>query len=466
MRYTWAIAFLFLALALPTIAAAPASSRPPDVVLITVDTLRADHLSSYGYYLQTSPYIDGLAAEGVRFERDYTAIPLTGPSHLALLTGHYPQEIGVRRNGVAPPSNMKITSLPQILGKHGYRRAAFVSAWPLSGHLTHLDRWFDHYDETMNRTYQLFNSSRYAEDVTPLAIKWLRNHAAGKKPFFLWVHYFDPHSPYIGRSYFQPKRRKGVAAPPTAPWPNGDVPDRVRDYDSEIYYTDHYIGEILNELTRLGLKDSTLVVFTGDHGESLGEHDYVGHGRHLYENIVHVPLIFRLPGKLMAGKVVHTPVSSIDVAPTILDIALGDTWYKGSDPAALFTGKSLAQALVAPGEPPERRIYYVTFAGKKGFMPTWFSKVWIHEDKLPLAFGHDDGTFKVVWRPEDELLRTADISKDPFELHTQKLKLNGPKYKVETTAMTRWFALTAGRTGEERLSAHDREVLKSLGYAQ
>ena len=302
--------------------AASPSVKPPNVLLITVDTLRADHLSSYGYPILTSPYIDGLAAEGVRFASNYTAIPLTGPSHLTMLTGRYPQEMGVLRNGVSPSSKAAIAPLPEILKKSGYLRAAFVSGWPLTSHLTHLDRWFDHFDEELGRRYQLFNSSRYAEDVNPPVLKWLRTHGKGKKPFFLWVHYFDPHSPYLDREYFHPKPRAGAGTLPQAS-NDQDTAERIRDYDSEIYYTDHYIGQVLDEVDRLGLKDSTLVVFTADHGESLGEHGYVGHGRHLYEGIVHTPFIMRLPGKIPAGRVIRTPVSAVDLTPTILDTVLG-----------------------------------------------------------------------------------------------------------------------------------------------
>lgn len=455
---------LAFVVALPAGAASPKSSRPPNILFITVDTLRADHLSCYGYYRKTSPYIDGLAAEGTRFAHDYTVIPLTGPSHFALLTGRYPQEIGVRRNGVAPPSNMKLVSLPQVLHHHGYRRGAFISAWPLASHLTHMDRWFDHYDEVLTRKYQLFNSSRYAEDVTPRALNWLRQHAKGKKPFFLWVHYFDPHSPYIFRDGYQPQRINSIAPPPM-PWKDGGMPDRIRSYDSEIYYADHYIGQLLNALDQLGVRDSTLVVLTGDHGESLGEHGYVGHGRHLYDDILHVPLIFRLPGKVIAGKVVNTPVSSIDVAPTILDIALGD-WTKGNSSVPFFSGKSLAAAVTGPSQLDERRTYYVTFAGKKGYMPTWFSWLWVENQDLPLSFGHADGNHKIVWRPEDKLLRIENLAQDPLERHPQIVKPGSAQYKVATAEMKRWFTVTDGRTSPEKLSAHDREVLKSLGYVQ
>jgi arylsulfatase A-like enzyme len=249
MRNVLVASALMFITAWPTSAA---SGKPPNVLLITVDTLRADHLSSYGYPIVTSPYIDSLAAEGVRFAKSYTAIPLTGPAHLSILTGRFPQELGVLRNGVSPSSKAAIVPMPDVLRKNGYRTAAFVSGWPLTSHLTHLDRWFDHFDEEMGRRYQLFNSSRYAEDVNPPVLKWLRAHGNKGKPFFLWVHYFDPHSPYLRRDFFQPKPRSGTEANSGSPQ-DEETAERIRDYDSEIYYTDHHIGELLNEMNRTRL---------------------------------------------------------------------------------------------------------------------------------------------------------------------------------------------------------------------
>jgi arylsulfatase A-like enzyme len=451
--------------ALSAFAAPPKEAQPPNVLLITVDTLRADHLSSYGYYRQTSPYIDKLAAEGVRFENAYTAIPLTGPSHLALFTGRYPHSLGVRRNGVAIPDEAKVVSLPQILKKHGYRTGAFVSAWPLTARLTHLDRWFNHFDEDLPRRYQLFNSSRYAEDVTPRALKWLRERAAKKtKPFFLWVHYFDPHSPYDFRESFQPPLRAG-AKPARSSSGDEEMDERIRAYDSEIYYMDHYIGQLLGALDTLRVKDSTLVVLAADHGESLGEHDYVGHGRHLFENIVEIPLLFRLPGKVTAGKVIRTPVSTIDLAPSILDLTLGNTLQYKKSPK-VFSGKSLAASLTGPGEPEERRIYYVTFDGKKGFMPNWFSSLWVSDRELPLSLGYTVGRMKTVWLPAENKLRIHNVAQDPLETKGRILDPGRPGFRTETVSLKRWFSATDGQTVDEKLSAHDLEVLKSLGYAQ
>ena len=318
----------------------PADS-PPNLVLITVDTLRADHLSCYGYHLATSPNIDQLASEGVRFERAYSPIPLTGPSHISLFTSRFPQEHGARINGVAVAEDSKWLFLPQILRKFGYRNAAFVSAWTLTDRLTQLGQWFDTYDQDLTRSHQVFHSSRFAEDVTPPAIEWLRGNR--HRPFFLWVHYFDPHSPYHPREEFASPKRNGHPGN-SADWADKEAQERINKYDSEVGYVDHHIGKLLAELDDLELRDSTIVALTADHGESLGEHGYVGHGRRLFKGIVHIPLILRYPGTIPAGRVIPQAASLLDLTPTVLELALGKG--KAATLPVSFAGRSSASAVV------------------------------------------------------------------------------------------------------------------------
>lgn len=439
-------------------------SSLPNVLVITVDTLQASHLSCYGYSRKTSPYIDGLAREGARFSRAYTAIPLTGPSHISLFTGRYPQETGVRRNGVAPADNRAIVTLPQILRSHGYQTGAFISAWPLLGRLTHLDRYFGSYDETLTRTYQIFNSSRYAEDVTPPALKWLHKHANRKKPFFLWVHYFDPHEPYIFRPGFEPAKIDGVASNEPAQPP--DVRERVRSYDSEIYYTDHHIGKLLQALDDMHISDSTIVVLVGDHGESLGRHGYVGHGRHVYESIIHVPFIVRYPGHVKAGQVFDTPVSLIDVTPTIVDLTVKNVAAAKKKAPVVFSGRSLATSLEEGEHPTDRWIYYVTFPGKKGYAPQWLSWLWVKDEELPLRLGRIDHFSKMTWDPDGKKLSLYDLRSDPREDHPRVIADSTQTYQADTSELKKWFTRTETRAQEQTLSAHDKEVLKSLGYVQ
>jgi arylsulfatase A-like enzyme len=450
------VAALFV-FAAPAIFAA--ALQPPNVVLITVDTLRADHLSCYGYAWATSPNIDQLAREGTRFERAYTMIPLTGPAHLALFTSLYPQELGVRRNGVAIPGDRHLKSLPQILRGKGYRAAAFVSGWPLTDRLTHLGRWFDHFDEDLNRSYQLFNSSRWAEDVTPRAIQWLQQHMGKGKPVFLWVHYFDPHSPYDLRSGFESLRRAPAGLPVHIA--DEDMRERVRNYDTEIAYMDWHLGKLMRTVRELGHGRSTLTILTADHGESLGEHDYVGHGRELFENIVQVPLIFHMPGHIRAGQAISTPVSLLDIAPTIAGLTLPKPPER-----VRFSGRTLEQALTT-GEPlPEVPVYYATFPGKKGVMPNWFSWLWVSDEQLPSQFGYLESGRKVIWSPDDRKLAIYDMARDPREMHPRRISDGNQTYAANTTRLESWFKSTESRAGQETASQRDLDVLKTLGYTQ
>jgi len=462
MRITWLI--LAAALGGSCLWAAPTDAPLPNVLLISIDTLRADHLSCYGYARRTSPYIDGLAQEGTRFSRAYTVIPLTGPAHLSLFTSRYPQENGVRRNGVALPDNRAIVTLPQILRGHGYQTGAFVSSWPLLGRLTHLNRYFDSYDEHLTRTYQLFNSSRYAEDVTPRALKWLHKHANKKKPFFLWVHYFDPHEPYLFRAGFDPADVD--KAHPYQPPKDDGMRERMRNYDSEIYYTDHSIGKLLAALDAMHIKDSTMVVLVADHGESLGQHGYVGHGRHLFEGIIHIPFIVRYPGHVKAGQVIDTPVSIIDVTPTIVDLTVKNVEAAKEKVPVVFSGRSLASSLKDGGQPTDRRIYYVTFPGKKGYAPQWLSWMWVQNEELPSHFGRIDDFSKAIWDPGNKKLSLYNLRSDPHELHARILTASNSTYEADTSALKKWFSRTETRATEQKLSPHDEEVLKSLGYVQ
>jgi arylsulfatase A-like enzyme len=457
------LALAFLTVLCPPRALGDGSPGHPNVVLITIDTLRVDHLSCYGYAWKTSPYIDQLAAQGTRFTRSYTAIPLTGPAHLSLFTSRYPQEHGARRNGLAIAGDRPLPAFPQILRANGFRTAAFVSAWPLTHRLTNLGAWFDHYDENLTRRYQLFNSSRWAEDVTPPAIEWLKQNGRTGKPFFLWIHYFDPHAPYDFRKYFADIPKAGASSPSVIA--DRGMRERIRNYDTEIAYTDWHLGKVLAAIEELDLTKSTLVVLTADHGESLGEHDYVGHGRHLYENIIQTPLIVRFPGKVKAGHVVRTPVSILDIGPTILELALGDVFIKAK--AALsFVGRSLAPVLTTGETLSERRIYNVTFPGKKGSAPGWLSWLWVSDGELPLRFGYVEGSSKLIWSPEDRSLAAYNVTQDPHEAHPKMFSAATRNYKDATKRLTSWFLRTESRAAEKQLSKRDLEVLKSLGYVQ
>ncbi len=435
----------------------------PHVVMITVDTLRADHLSSYGYHLKTSPRIDRLASEGVRFDRAHAAIPMTGPSHFSMFTGRYPQEHGARINGVAIPDDSKWLTIPQVLRKFGYSSAAFVSAWPLIGRLTHFDDKFDHFDDDLDRSYQLLHSMRWAEDVTPKAISWLDEYKDDKN-IFMWVHYFDPHEPYNLRDDFANPEQLGAPSEAVSRY-SKEVAERVRKYDSEIGYADKHIGKLLDRLDDHGLTDNTLVVLVADHGEGLGEHGFVGHGRWLTESVVHVPWIMKLPGTIDAGTTIEQNVSALDLAPTILDLTVPE-YRKQSEISVAFAGRSQLKAIREGATPTQRTVRYVSFAGKKGLAPGWLSWMWINNGGLPLKMGKVEGTMKTVWTPGDEKFRVHDLAKDPFEFEPVELTPDDRKYKFEMAAFERWYESTDLEETEAKLSKRDSEILESLGYLQ
>ena len=433
----------------------------PHVVLITVDTLRADHLSCYGYHLRTSPTMDKLAEDGVRFDRAYTPIPMTGPSHFSMFTGRYPQEHGARINGVSLPDNSKWLTIPQVLRRFGYTSGAFVSAWPLVGRLTQLHRSFDHYDEELERQYQVFHSMRWAEDVTLPALRWLDDNK-DKDKLFMWVHYFDPHEPYNLREEFADPEQIHDPAPATAEY-SEEIKNRILRYDSEIGYADSHIRRLLDRIDQLGMRDNTLVALLSDHGEGLGEHGFVGHGRWLFESTVRVPWIMRLPGAIKPGSVVAESVSLLDLAPTLLDLAVPE-FRNETQVSISYAGRSQVAAIAKRSSPESRQIRFVSFEGKKGFIPKWISWAWKPNSGLPFRIGKLEGRMKAVWTPDEKRFDFFDLSRDPRELQPETLTGADRRYSFERDAFQRWFDTTNLAESESRLTERDAKILESLGY--
>ena len=282
---------------------APAS--PPNVVLITVDTLRADRLGCYGYQAARTPNIDRLATEGVRVEHAIAPAPITLPSHTSILTGLEPPAHGVRDNATYRVPDAAET-LAERLKAEGYQTQAFVSAEVLHRRFN-LNQGFDGYDDELwseAKPASFMARERSGERTMDLVLQWLGARSlpsAGGAPFFLWVHLFDPHDPY---------------SPPEA-----DAKASPTLYDGEIASVDRQIGRLLETLEQGKVLDDTILVFTSDHGESLGEHEEGTHAIFIYESTVRVPLIFRYPRKLPSGKVYGGSARSVDIMPTILALA-------------------------------------------------------------------------------------------------------------------------------------------------
>lgn len=314
---------------------ATAAAERPSVLLITVDTLRADHVSAYGYQRETTPRLDRLIEQGVRFTQARTEEPLTGPALVTMLTSLAPHQHGASRNGLAMREGLP--SWPKALGRRGYRTAAVVANWTLRDELTGLAEHFEEYREvlTENRWFGLFKEEAGADDVSDAAIEWLEEHVdeEPERPLLLWAHYVDPHAPYELHDGFL--ERLGLAG-------RGELDKRDR-YDTEIAFTDHEIGRLLDAVGELDRARDWLIVFAADHGESLGEHGYWGHGRHTYDATLHIPLAVVWPGVLQPGTL-EAPAMLGDLGPTVLSLV-------GEDGAEHFHGYDWAAVLRGDAEP-------------------------------------------------------------------------------------------------------------------
>jgi len=296
--------FFLLAAILFAGCSASVPAQQPNIILITIDTTRADRMGFLGSQKGLTPHLDALAREGAVFTRAYAQAPTTTVSHASLLTGSYPLYHTVDGFGVPLPAS--VPTLPDLLRQRGYRTGAFVGAMildPVNGLAPGFDRGFDKYDAGYRvrapREARYGTLERRAADVVARAIQWLS--AASPKPFFLWVHVFDPHEPYDPPEPFRAK----FADP----------------YDAEIAYADDALGKLLAELKARKLWDNSLVAVMADHGESLGEHGERSHGVFLYDSTIHVPLAIKFPGGRFAGKRAGGRVGLVDVAPTALEVA-------------------------------------------------------------------------------------------------------------------------------------------------
>jgi arylsulfatase A-like enzyme len=322
-------------------------------VLVTVDTLRADHVSPYGGIVPT-PSFETLAREGALAEQAYTPIPTTAPAHVSLLTGLHPWRHRTLENAV--PVDGSLATLAGILRDEGFRTAAFVSSYVLHPRFG-FNRGFERYEFEPTQDYawqgeMTPNFWTRGEDTTLSALRWLNERAAAdEERFFLWVHYFDPHAPY------QPPQ--GFEVSPTQPVDLSQkrIPPEVSDaqelrrlvraYRGEVRYADAQLGRLVERLRTLALLESTVLVVTSDHGEGLGDHGLLEHGANLHEELVRVPLFVRAPG-VAAGRRLRGPVQLEDLLPTALAL-LGVSVPEGLD------GENLApwlrgQAAASPRE--------------------------------------------------------------------------------------------------------------------
>lgn len=372
----------------------------PRLILVTIDTLRADHLGAYGYPRDTSPNLDAFADEAIVFETCLSPLASTLPAHTSLLTGVHPLEHGilanVRRGGQPFVSRISLRSFAEFASERGYRTAAFVSAVPVGSH-TGLSRGFELYDEPDG----ILRSGDHTNDRV---LPWLDRF--GEEPFFLWVHYYDPHYPYRPREEFDlfsddDHAERYVAdrrIPEVSSRPNGQRLETraiLDAYDGEVRFADDQVGRLFESLRQSGLWDDVAIVVTSDHGEGLGEHDMIGHG-YIHREQLQVPLMIRVPGA--EPRRVSRPVTLEDVLPTTLHL-LGPEGWEG------FLNQASGVDALAPGP------------GRDGVLSR--RSIRPRDDVSGIAFTFTDGRWKYVHEP-DQGDRLFDWSEDPYELDNRR----------------------------------------------
>lgn len=423
--YMIGVVLLVAAVAIPMLIrrGVPSTDRY-NVLLITLDTTRADHLGCYGDARSSTPAMDAVAAGGLLFERAFANIPLTLPSHATILTGRLPPEHGVRINGLHQ-LDAGIPTLAEVLAGKGYQSGAFIGAYVLDSRFG-LGRGFDVYDADMSRAYpseggEALSVCRSGEIVTDAALAWLA--ADRTDPFFCWVHLYDAHHPYHAH-----------------PELSGTQFDGQATYPAQIAFMDRQVERLMAFLRGRDLIRRTLVIIVGDHGEGLGDHDEAAHGYMLYDSTQRVPLLMSAPGVIAANRRVSTVVSLADLYPTVLDL------LTGSAPQSSFS-RSL-HPLLAGGSLPESPCYC--------------------ETDLPYAsFGWSP--LRALITPKWKYIRTArrelyDRATDPHEQHNLAStrgdvvsELDGELTRMEQGMATRVATLAP-------VTSDTRKRLESLGY--
>lgn len=404
--------------------AADRGKRPPDIVLITLDTTRADRIGALGSQKGLTPNLDGLANDGVVFTRAYAHVPLTTPSHANILSGTYPQFNHVHDLGA--PLAKSLPYLPAILRGRGYETAAFIGSSVLdakTGSATGFDRGFDVYDAGFHK--RLAGESRYdsverrAETVVDHAISWLQAKHAG--PIFMWVHLYDAHAPYDPP---EPYKTRYAA----------------NQYDGEIAYADSQVGRVLNFLRQQNRYAGSIIVAVADHGEAFGEHGEREHGVFLYDSTLHVPLIIKLPAGEDAGKRVNERVGLVDIAPTILQAA-------GLEVPAEMQGRSLLTEIESQ-KGTDESIYSESEYGHNAFgwdpLHSWRS-----------------GKYLYIEAPRSELY---DQMSDPDSMHDLAPQSEAIRSTMAAQLKAFHRKTAQGAADRSRIDPASAEQLRALGY--
>jgi arylsulfatase A-like enzyme/Tfp pilus assembly protein PilF len=393
--------------------------RPLSLLVVTIDTLRADRIGAYGYQAAETPSLDRLAARGARFAHAQSAVPLTGPSHATIFTGTYPPVHGVRDN-VTFSLGASRPTLAALLKARGYRTAAFVAAYPVAADFGFARGFAEFHEDLHESPVPGQGAERPGNEVADQVIAWLEKPAPG--PFFAWVHLYDPHAPY---------------APP-APYRERFA---GRPYDGEIAFADAQVGRILDALARTGHERDTVVVALSDHGESLGEHGERTHALLIHEATQHVPLIVAGPG--IAPRVVPDRVGTVDVLPTALRLL-------GVEPPAGLSGRDLGPALAGRALAPQP-LYSESLFGRLNC-------------RWAALRGITDGDWKLVRGATSELF---DLAADPSESKDRSASEPERLARLETVlaAALRTMAPAGDTARPVAIAPEQEERLRSLGYA-
>jgi arylsulfatase A-like enzyme/Flp pilus assembly protein TadD len=389
-----------------------------NVIIITLDTLRADRVACYGYDKAKTPRLDELAEKGVKFENAVCQAPLTLPSHASIFTGLYPPSHQIRDNG-AYYLDQRFQTLAEIFKEKEYNTAAFIGAFPVDSRFG-LDQGFDVYDDKFkeDEKFKAFNSERRAEHVFKSFQEWFLGNFQSQ--FFVWVHYYDPHLPYDPPSPY----REEFSDP----------------YDGEVAYTDFYVGEIIDLLEEKNIVNNTLVIVVSDHGEGLGDHKEIDHGLFLYNSTLKVPLIFCAPKNLPSQKIITSQVRLIDIFPTVLNLL-------NMSVSEEIQGESLIPYM--DGKRKDNLVSYIeTFHPREMF-------------RWAALRGIVDGRMKYIDAPKPELY---DMEMDPEEEHNiyQEEKQAASRLKKDLDGLIeKYSSKSSSRRG---LTSEERERLMSLGY--
>ncbi|MHA1569073.1 MAG: sulfatase family protein [Alphaproteobacteria bacterium] len=441
----------------------------PNVLLITVDTLRADHLSVFGYDRIRTPHFDRLAGQGALFTRHIAATSWTLPTLVSLHTGTYPDVHGV--TGPEMALDAGFVTVAEAFQTRGYLTAAYLTNAYLESKFK-LNQGFDAYVHARNHRYSptfvglrlyrflwpMHGVRHAARRVTTRALDFLAQHRDSR--FFMWIHYIDPHLPY-GDWYIKQlpyardlQAKRGAAVTTLDPYlrrekvPTDEALRHMKAaYDAEILYTDRQLGRLLDGLAEMGLAENTLVVLTGDHGEEFWDHEFLYHGYTLYRESVHVPLMVRWPGRIAAGGQIEAATGTVDIAPTLFEIA-------GIEPPPGYVGRSLWNLLQQRENPGgDRRVF--SMLSKFG---------------LALRAAHTD-RFDLIEDGNTETLELYEFPTDPQQEHNvaeqhpsdvERLWADIRAWAAEAPQQRQ--AIHSGQDNRIELDEATRQHLRALGY--